>query len=744
MDRIKYLFMLSLLISSFGVAQNTREITLTFEESDFNYSTDSLGRMVITSDSLECFYDEDTNSPMLPMLSVKVVVGETDVFDNLSIIGNEEVIATSVILAPNPEIITISTKSILNDSTSYNPSGIYPQENVRYVGSCNMDGCKVFFLKICPFIYNADTRVLKLNDSLRIIIALSNNTSQQGVISDILSKSKIKKMVINPSAIDSLYSVNIPTSLDSTKYLIVTTDSLKSAFQRLARWKTQKGILTKIITTEEISQNYSEGSMIKNIKKAIKDCWEDTDGRLKYVLLGGGKDIIRPLMCYMTLSEDSDYIPCDYYYACLADLDWGSGNSDSCQNMRADISLYPNVTITRSYVDTQKQANIFVNRIIEYERCPDINKMHNNIMMAGNRLRLAGNNFDFDDSEKQSEMMYRDYIEPYWSGIRFRFFNSYTDYPEGAGYEYSAEHMQTELGKGYSFVDVNCHGYDNSWNMEGNGHHYTSDNAAELFNPGYTIITTESCLTANYMSTSFVCLMESFIKNEESGILGYVGTTSTGKSTSSKHRLGVSNEYNGNYYKQLFTSNYPRFGESLKDAKINLLGKILSVKKYKWVALGLSAFGDAEMPVYTAVPMSFDFINISVADSAITVNTGLPNCRICVMSTDSVGYYCVADSVQSYTFANTPRNISVCITKSGFIPRTYYAGDTIYIQNERLRGETHYIAKTVYIGSDVDVSKEQGNVVVENGKTVVTGLHNVVITKDFEVKPGASFEIIPN
>mgnify|MGYP002623725812 CR=1 FL=1 len=743
MKRDVYILLLSLFVSSFGIAQNTREITMTFNEADFNYATDSLGRMVITPDSLECFYDEETTAPMLPMLSVKVVVGKTDVFDNLSIVSSEEVIATSVVLAPNPEMITISTSSILEDSTFYYPSGIYPQENVRYVGSCNMDGCNVFFLKVCPFIYNADTRVLKLNTSLRIIIALSNNTSQQGIINDKLAKMKIKKMVINPNTLDSLYSVNTPSSLDSTQYLIITADTLKSSFQQLARWKTQKGVLTKILTTEEIAQNYSEGSVVKNIKKAIKDCWEDTDGRLKYVLLGGDKDIVRPLMCYMTLYEDSDYIPCDYYYACLTDLDWGSSNSDTCQAMRADISLYPNITVTRSYVETKEQANNFVNKIIEYERYPDINKMHNNILMAGNRLRIAGNNFEYDDSEKQSEMMYRDYIEPYWNGIRFRFFNSYTDYPEGADYEYSVEHMQTQLGKGYSFVDVNCHGYDDSWNMEGSGYYYTSVNAAELVNPGYTIITTESCLTANYMSKNFVCLMESFIKNEKSGILGYVGTTSTGKSTSSKNVLGVSNEYNGNYYKQLFTSNYPRFGESLRDAKINLLGKIQSKEKYKWVALGLSAFGDAEMPVYTAVPLSFNFINISVADSAITVNTGIPNCRICVMSTDLVDFYCVADSVQSYTFANIPRNISVCITKSGFIPRTYYVGDTIYIQNERLRGERHYIAKAVYIGSDV-VSKEQGNVVVEDGKTVVTGLHDVVITKDFEVKPGAIFEIIPN
>ncbi|MBR1519328.1 MAG: hypothetical protein IJ624_07490 [Prevotella sp.] len=745
MDRIKYLFMLSLLISSFGVAQNTREITLTFEESDFNYSTDSLGRMVITSDSLECFYDEDTNSPMLPMLSVKVVVGETDVFDNLSIIGNEEVIATNVILAPNPEIITISTKSILNDSTSYNPSGIYPQENVRYVGSCNMDGCKVFFLKICPFIYNADTRVLKLNDSLRIIIALSNNTSQQGVISDILSKSKIKKMVINPSVIDSLYSVKIPTSLDSTKYLIVTTDSLKSAFQRLARWKTQKGILTKIITTEEISQNYSEGSMIKNIKKAIKDCWEDTDGRLKYVLLGGDKDVIHPLMYFMRIGSVSYYIPSDYYYACLENLDWGSGSSDSCQVQGADINFFPNVVVTRAYVKTKEQANNFVNRIIEYERYPDIDKMHNNILMAGNRLKISGNNFECDDAERQSAIMYRDYIEPYWHGSRFRFFNSYTDYPEGAGYEYSAEHMQTELGKGYSFVDVYCHGYDDSWNMEGNGHHYTSVNAAELFNPGYTIITTESCLTANYMSTNYVCLMESLIKNKNSGILGYIGCTSIGWGCHGDTVLLSSIQYNGNYYKELFTSQHPRFGESLKGAKINLLGKAIESQSnmFKWVMLGLTGFGDAEMPVYIENPSIFDSVTIDFTDSSITVNTGIPNCRICVMSTDSVGYYCIVDSVQRYTFANIPMNVSVCITKSGFIPKTYYVGDTIFIQNEKLKGYNHYKANAVYIGSDVNANKEQGNVVVEKEKTIITGRRETIITKGFEVKLGASFEINP-
>ena len=108
-----------------------------------------------------------------------------------------------------------------------------------------------------------------------------------------------------------------------------------------------------------------------------------------------------------------------------------------------------------------------------------------------------------------------------------------------------------------------------------------------------------------------------------------------------------------------------------------------------------------------------------------------------------VTYYNVQTISGTLTLPDIQQTVSVCITKPGYLPKTYIVGDTIFIQNDKLKGYNHYKANAVYIGSDVNANKEQGNVVVEREKTIITGRRETIITKDFEVKLGASFEINP-
>lgn len=45
------------------------------------------------------------------------------------------------------------------------------------------------------------------------------------------------------------------------------------------------------------------------------------------------------------------------------------------------------------------------------------------------------------------------------------------------------------------------------------------------------------------------------------------------------------------------------------------------------------------------------------------------------------------------------------------------------------------------IGSDVTNTKEKGNVVIDNGKTIIQSENGVTITKNFTIKEDAIFEI---
>jgi hypothetical protein len=66
----------------------------------------------------------------------------------------------------------------------------------------------------------------------------------------------------------------------------------------------------------------------------------------------------------------------------------------------------------------------------------------------------------------------------------------------------------------------------------------------------------------------------------------------------------------------------------------------------------------------------------------------------------------------------------------------------VYIQNEIICSDILINSNQTLIGYDVTMAKAPGVVVVSKGNTTIQNNGSVTITKGFEVKNGASFEII--
>ena len=72
---------------------------------------------------------------------------------------------------------------------------------------------------------------------------------------------------------------------------------------------------------------------------------------------------------------------------------------------------------------------------------------------------------------------------------------------------------------------------------------------------------------------------------------------------------------------------------------------------------------------------------------------------------------------------------------------TYVKGGNLYIQNETMQENNHVRGDYIMVGSNVTTEKEEGPVVIEDGETTLESSNGVTITRDFEVKEGAEFEI---
>ncbi len=76
-------------------------------------------------------------------------------------------------------------------------------------------------------------------------------------------------------------------------YVIITTDALAAEYQRLADWKTEKGVPTVVRTVEWIKAHARNGvDLPETIRFFVRDAYAKWG--ITYVLLGGDTDILPP------------------------------------------------------------------------------------------------------------------------------------------------------------------------------------------------------------------------------------------------------------------------------------------------------------------------------------------------------------------------------------------------------------------------------------------------------------------
>ena len=768
MKRVSILLAFLVFSALLSISQNNKHISLSFNLNDFKIQQDIDGSCIICSDLYDLCLKEDTLLPALPYIGYNVLVRGSEKYVSHTSSSTKLLIRSDVTMAHNPEVIPTNVQPSLHLTGSLSSYSFkyYPDTDVEFAGNNECGSYSLLTFHVCPFEYDATTRKLFLKNHVDIDINLTDNApisfTDFGRRSTIAMDNVIKKMVVNPEDLDMTtrevaYNNNL-TLQTGYEYLIVTSNQFKNVFQQLANWKSRKGIRSKVLTVEEIIPNYTGLTRQEKIKRAIADI----DG-LTYVLLGGDTLNVPTCMCYIKSKNGSDSItPADSYYSCLGTMNWdGNGNglyADTCDA----VSLIPYLNVSRAPVSTIGDAQVFVNRIINYESNPDTTNWKKSILMSGSSLGFKDNGIWYpfydlatgkSDTQIWSEMIYNDSIAPpnlnlpRWDGDSTRFYDTYTDISGDGTYYFNETNLQNELIKGYTFVDVMTHGGQNSWQMEGsNPTHYSYNHARNLVNSGYTIITTTACFTNafDYSSNISKCLSQEFVNNAQSGILAYWGTSRENWYTvKSLSVLGNGSKFDGLTYRKLFEDKYHRMGKAtteVKRAKMSSAVNSYNTTRKIWMSLNL--MGDPEMPVYLSKPKYFQNADIQFVNDSIYVDSGEDDYDICfVNQSDPTDYYTARDiETSSAVFGRKNGAFDACITKPGYIPITMVC-DKTYLQNRTLTGSKTYATSNVMIGSDVTNIVSQGSVTINSGSTIVKASEGVTITKDFEVKNGAEFMI---
>jgi len=743
-------------------------VNLTFSEKDFVFLHTGEGYDIYMPDRV-ITYERDTIVPAIPFFAVSIPLDTGKEFLSYSSCISDSLIKESLIInSVSSSMLTSSTTPLKKKDISY-PNGIYPSVSVIYSGTHTIREEEYVDFLISPFRYDAYAKKLYLNKTIDISIV----QKELPLLSHDISSFNGSVGPIGTTAWDrDSYRRNDVIDDHDYEYIIITCDSLKPAFQKLAYWKTMKGLPTTVLTTEEIYSQYENGSSQVKIKSALKDYYNGHHQSLQYALLGGDTEFVPAQFCHVFKSyynsvgehyyDRVDFSPVDWYYGCFGTMEWDTNNNGWIGETDDNVDIAAEIVVSRFPAKSLEEANAMVERIVQYEKQPPLSVWNPQLLMCGNLASdsIVWGGEKISDMHAHYEIAHQNMGFPSWNGNVVRFFDTGTDFVGGRSYDLTTDHLQTELSKGYTIVSIDTHGadvdgtaWDNYFNLEpidieinefgdtveivyGT---YDYNDAESLINAGNTILITSACHSNRFDDSRGDCLGEAFMRNPQGGILAYIGSSRKGWNPAS---LCI----NKKVLQELFNGTYKgTLGKAFWNAKNNIVGLCATYDYgYRWLLFSVNMLGDPEMPVFISAPCKLDSIKMSYRDDELFImNNPYDSIAVCVMSRDDAGATFYRKGLDGTAgFSNSDDEQTICITKKGYIPYIGTFAPTVYLQKDNILHDFHVFCNNTVIGNNVTSNRDTGPFTITKGKTTINSLRGVTINDSFEIKLGAELEIV--
>jgi len=727
----------------------------------------------------------DGNEPDLPYVMVHILVEPNDTFMNVTVKLASEPFARGISVAPNPTW-SVADNGRLKKCTQKDfvyQQSFYPQEVIHYYGTHILGSYKYMSFLVCPFLFRTVERELDFHNKIIIDLEMGVDSSnhQSSEFGSKAIRDIVYKLVVNGHEITALYDA--PTNFygktrssnqTDVDYFIITRDSLKAPFLKLANWKTRKGLRCNVVTVEEIYNDplYNEldpdGSacLELRLKHKLKDLYNQYHN--SYVLLGGGYEIIPVQKCYAQFNNNAmtwtSRVPCDLFYACFTyNWTWNFDGDTRFGELEDFLDPNPQIILSRLPVNSIQEAEMMVTRIINYEKSPNISAWKDSILMVGRIDDVAeqkqysyiyGRNIS--NGEAKCDLIYNQ-ISGFWSGKRFKFCDTWTDHPNDSNYQVNVANFTERINMGYPFIHIDTHGEYSAFGLETDT--FNIENVMNIVNPSQSLIVTSACNTNDfYHFPHSDCLSETFMKNPTGGIIGYWGPSDLSWGTKDNDfSLGVADNFNVQFYSSLFVDENNHLGNAAFATKSEFASYANTYNDpIRWMLFAFNLLGEPEMPIYIREPKKFGIGNIIYNNGNLGIELNKSDIdynsdnhiKVVIMSLDDDGesYYDSIPKTMPGIFIDLPdnKNYSLCFMRPGYCPfvlNCYLSG---YIQNDTLADMSVSFCDNLQIGHNVTTQKVNGPVVIEDvGSLDVRDFKNVTIKNSFEVKKGGKLTIDP-
>jgi len=328
---------------------------------------------------------------------------------------------------------------------------------------------------VYPFRYNAVTQTLRVYENL-IVRLVENNT----LVSNPL-KVEATNILREMDGVYASLFVNYNEAKDDLTIgdygdiLVICTSRDEDAIQPYIDWKMEKGFN---VSKEVVSTG-------TNVKTLIQDSYDANSNLLYVQLVGDWADI----KCDIISNNSA---PTDPMLGCVV------GSDD-----------YPDITVGRISANNPDHVTVQVNKIINYEKNPEIGGTWYKGALGIASNEGSGNGDDGEMDKTHSQIIFDDKLDP------FTFDDYYTSYQPGD----NAQQVYDALDAGISVINYTGHGYPQGWSTSGfsNSHVANANNGDKL-----PWVVSVACNNGDFHGGSD-CFAEAWQKKEGGGSIMFLG-----------------------------------------------------------------------------------------------------------------------------------------------------------------------------------------------------------------------------
>lgn len=556
------------------------------------------------------------------------------------------------------------------DATIYSSSEAYPKSVAILTGSGTMAGYRIAHVELHPVRYIPTTHELQL--ATRLSYRLQYTSGVSAAVATAKQKEEfgemVRSLVKNPKDVNR-YAPRVRTATSFSlpaghyEYVVITESPMDTVFQRLADWKTLKGVPGTVVLVSWISANYTGYDLQEKIRNFIKDAYA-TWGTM-YVLLGGqgdynssGQNIVPTRMA----DYESDPEPCDLYYAGL-DGTWDLNGNHTYGQLADSADMYSDVFVGRAPVYNVAMAQNFVNKTIKYEQNPPsgfIKKM-------GLYTAILWSSYEERPLQESLARM----TPSGWSDQKLY---------ERTG-TLSEQAVVDSMNAGVGMGHWNGHGNESGIYM-GSSPFFNSSDADAMTNGDKTgIVVSIACDCAAWdWVPGGDCLAEHMVNRVGGGCIATIMNTRYGYGAigpGGGYVPGPSERLDTTYYSGVIDRNLYHIGQALGYSKACWAPYADSSYQYdqqRYCIYDLNLIGDPETPLWTAEPTALSVSHAGVVNIGnnipypVTVTTAfdapVESAMVCLKKGDEVdlnGWTNSSGQVTLYVSATTPGQMFMAV-----------------------------------------------------------------------------------